>query len=120
MGCGRNWLKLRRWPCDYSERARKDAQRDQEETGCSAKRRLAQGRPGSTVLYVLARVHVEICQAIHTIRREIYWWLLWHHSVPYQTDFRRGSRSVTTGAETCHDIGSPGANHRNQASGYRN
>src|SRR5205807_8084832 len=86
----------------------------------STKRRLAQGRPGSTVLYVLARVHVEVCQALHTIGGEVYWRLLRHYSLPYQTDLRRGSSGVTAGTETRAELGSVGANYRNLAARFKN
>src|SRR5688572_27211069 len=119
MGSGRDWPELRRWPGDNFERSRKDARRYEKEVSCSTKCRLAQGRPGSTVLHVLSGIHVEVCQAVHTIRGEVYWRLLWHYSVPYQTNLRRGSCCISAGAETSVLLGRPGSDHRNHTAGYK-
>jgi hypothetical protein len=47
---------------------------------------------GTTILYVFARIYVEIRQAIYQSGREIYRRLLRHDSAAYQIDFRFGSR----------------------------
>src|SRR2546423_12382851 len=107
MGRGCDRPELRRWPGDNSGCAGKNAQRHEKEIGCAAKRRSTQGRPGTTVLHVLARVHVEICQALHTIGGEVYWWRLRHYSRPPQTDVRPRASYSPAGAESCTVLGRP-------------
>jgi hypothetical protein len=94
------WPELRCWTGDHSLSTREDARGHEEEVVGTTKRGTAARRAGPAVLHVLARVHVKVCQAIHTIGRQVYRWLLRHYASAYQTDFRLRARCITACA-TC-------------------
>src|SRR5215217_6811190 len=98
MGRGRYRAELRCWTSDHSQCAGEDARSHEEEVVGAAKRRTPARRARTTVLYVLAGVHVEVCQTIHSIRSQVHRRLLRHDSVTYQTDFRFGTCGFTARA----------------------
>src|ERR1700730_1284193 len=116
MGRRRDWPELWCGPGDYSARARENADDYKKEAGRAAKRRTAARCPGPAVLYVLARVHVEIREALYSIRGQIHWRLLRHHSRADQADRGRGARGFaqSPASNDEHRCGGayPGANSR--------
>src|SRR2546430_13545957 len=111
MGRGCDWSQLRRGPGDYSERARKDARSHEEKAVSAAERRLAARRAGTTVLHVLAGIHVEVRKTLYSVGSKVHRRLLWYHSLAYQADLGCGARGFAKGA-TCgyeHWRGSSGA-----------
>src|SRR5690349_11737749 len=102
MGCGCDRSELRCRASDHSHGAREDARGDKEEAVGAAQRGTAARRARTTVLNVLARVHVENCETLHSIGREVYRRLLWYDSDAYQADFGFGTRRIAT--NTAHSI----------------
>src|ERR1700752_4798907 len=95
MGSGCHRAQLRGWSSNHSHCPREDARSYEEETFGATKRRTTTRRAGTTVLHVIARIHVEVCQAIHSNGREVYRWLLRHYASAHKTDLRFSACGIT-------------------------
>ncbi len=91
-------------PGDHSHGAGEDARGHEEEAVSTAKRRTAARRARAPVLHVLARVHVEVCEAIYPIGRKVYRRLLRYDARTHQADLRLRARRFTANISASRSV----------------